>query len=75
MEFLTHGSTSGSGRTHSYNKVLEMMRIKEFQNFDEVNRPADIKKGLLVSVPWDMRLEIGDGLVWINDDRYMAVGK
>ncbi|MGK0606360.1 toll/interleukin-1 receptor domain-containing protein [Enterococcus gilvus] len=75
MDFITHWSTAGSDGIYSYRKVAEMMRIHDFQSFDDINKPADIKEDWLVPIDWSVCLKQGDGIIWINKDNYLAIGK
>lgn len=75
MDFTTHWSTSGSDSVYSCKKVTEMMRVHDFQNFDEISKPADIKEDWLVPIDWCVGLKRGDGIIWINKENYMAIGK
>lgn len=75
MEFITHWSSAGSDTIHSYNKVHKMMRIHNFENFERINKPADIDFDKLVDIKWGASLREGDGIVWINDNHFVAIGK
>lgn len=75
MDFITHWSTSGVNTIHSYNKVSRMMRIHNFKNFEIINHPADINLDNLIAIDWAVSLKIGDGIVWINDKNFLAIGK
>lgn len=75
MDFITHWSTSGVNTIHSYNKVSRMMRIHNFKNFEIINQPADINLDNLIAIDWAVSLKIGDGIVWINDKNFLAIGK
>ena len=75
MEFITHWTSAGSDTIYSYKKVNKMMRIHNFENFDRINKPADIDFDKLVDINWGASLREGDGIVWINDKNYLAIGK
>ncbi|MDT2477443.1 toll/interleukin-1 receptor domain-containing protein [Enterococcus avium] len=75
MEFVTHWSTAGSESIHSYNKVQKMLRIHNFKEFESINMPSDIKEEWLIPIKWSTTLKVGDGVVWINNKNYVAVGK
>jgi len=75
MDFITHWSTAGTDTIHSYNKVSRMMRIHNFENFEKINKPADIDLDKLIAIDWSVSLKIGDGIVWINEKNYLAIGK
>lgn len=75
MEFITCWSTAGSESIHSYRKTQKMLRIHDFQKFDAVKTPSDIKEEWLLPVEWAVTLELGDGVVWINDNNCLAIGK
>lgn len=75
MEFVTHWSTADGNSIHSYRKTKRMLRIHDFQEFDTVRIPSDIKKEWLMPVEWPVTLEVGDGAVWINDNDFLAIGK
>lgn len=75
MEFETHWSTADRNSIHSYKKTARMLRIHDFQEFANVKTPSDIKKEWLMPVEWSVTLEVGDGVVWINDNNFIAIGK
>ncbi|MCY7194649.1 MULTISPECIES: toll/interleukin-1 receptor domain-containing protein [Streptococcus] len=75
MEFLTHWSTCGSDSIYSYKKVQNMYRIPNFKTFDEVIKPGDIDLSNLIDVEWDTSLKIGDGILWINNNNFTAIGR
>ncbi|MCZ2164264.1 TIR domain-containing protein [Enterococcus faecium] len=75
MEFITHWTSAGSDTIYSYKKVNKMMRIHNFENFDRINKPADIDFDKVVDINWGASLREGDGIVWINDKNYLAIGK
>ena len=75
MDFTTHWSTSGGNSIHSYNKVQKTFRIHNFTAFDVISKPADIPANVLVPFPWSTTLEIGDGIVWVNKNNFIAIGK
>lgn len=75
MDFTTHWSTSGGNSIHSYNKVQKTFRIHNFTAFDVIRKPADIPANVLVPFPWSTTLEIGDGIVWVNKNNFIAIGK
>lgn len=75
MEFITHWTSAGSDTIYSYKKVNKMMRIHNFENFDRINKPADIDFDKVVDINWDASLREGDGIVWINEKNYLAIGK
>lgn len=75
MEFITHWTSAGSDTIYSYKKVNKMMRIHNFENFDRINKPADIDFDKVVDINWAASLREGDGIVWINDKNYLAIGK
>lgn len=75
MEFITHWTSAGSDTIYSYKKVNKMMRIHNFENFDRINKPADIDFDKVVDINWAASLREGDGIVWINEKDYLAIGK
>lgn len=75
MEFITHWTSAGSDTIYSYKKVNKMMRIHNFENFDRINKPADIDFDKVVDINWAASLREGDGIVWINEKNYLAIGK
>lgn len=75
MQFITRWSTAGLNSIHSYNCVQNMFRIHNFINFENVTKPSDIKQEDLVPINWAVNLKIGDGIIWINNDNFMAIGK
>ena len=75
MEFITHWTSAGSDTFYSYKKVNKMMRIHNFENFDRINKPADIDFDKVVDINWAASLREGDGIVWINEKNYLAIGK
>lgn len=75
MDFTTHWSTSGGNSIHSYNKVQKTFRIHNFTAFDVIRKPADIPANVLVPFTWNTTLEIGDGIVWVNKNNFIAIGK
>lgn len=75
IDFTTNWSTAGKNNIYSYNKNSRMMRIQNFKNFDKINKPADIDFNKMTAINWGVSLEAGDGIVWINDNNYMAIGK
>lgn len=75
MEFLTHWSTCGSDSIYSCKKVQNMYRIHNFKTFDEVTKPGDIDFSNLIDVEWATRLKIGDGILWINNNNFAALGR
>ena len=75
MDFITHWSVAGTDTIHSYNKVSRMMRIHNFENFEKITKPADINLDKLIAINWSVSLKVGDGIVWINDKNYLAIGK
>lgn len=75
MEFTTHWSTSGYDSIYTYNKEESMDVINNFHSFSKITRPSDIDENLLTPIKWGASLKIGDGIVWINQNNYMAIGK
>lgn len=75
MDFTTHWSTSGGNSIHSYNKVQKTFRIHNFTIFDRVRTTSDIPVDALFPFKWSTTLEIGDGIVWVNDNDFIAIGK
>ena len=73
--FITHLTSEGSDKIYSYKKVNKMMRIHNFENFDRINKPADIDFDKVVDINWAASLREGDGIVWINEKDYLAIGK
>lgn len=75
MDFTTHWSTSGRNSIHSYNKVQKTFRIHNFTAFDMIRKTSDIPVNALVPFTWSTTLEIGDGIVWVNKNNFIAIGK
>ena len=75
MNFTTHWSTSGENSIYSYNKVQKTFRIHNFIMFDQVKASEDIPIDKLFPFKWSTTLEINDGIVWINKNNYIAIGK
>lgn len=75
MEFITRWSTASVNVIHSYNKVEELMRIHCFNNYEKIKTPADLQNEKLIPIKWGVQLSIEDGLVWINSNNFMAIGK
>lgn len=75
MEFTTHWSTSGNTTIYTYNKEQKMFMINNFLDFTKINKPNDLSLHQLNPIPWGISLKIGDGIVWINQKNYMAIGK
>lgn len=75
MDFTTHWSTSGGNSIHSYNKVQKTFRIHNFTAFDVIRKTSDIPVNVLVPFTWSTTLEVGDGIVWINENNFIAIGK
>lgn len=75
MDFTTHWSTSGGNSIHSYNKVQKTFRIHNFTAFDVIRKTSDIPVNVLVPFTWSTTLEVGDGIVWINKNNFIAIGK
>ena len=75
MKFVTHWSTAGSESIYSYNKVQKMFHINNFKEFSIVKKPSDIPRDSSTCVDWATTLKIGDGIVWINHDNHIAIGK
>lgn len=75
MKFVTHWSTAGSESIYSYNKVQKMFHINNFKEFSIVKKPSDIPRDSSTCVNWATTLKIGDGIVWINHDNHIAIGK
>lgn len=75
MEFITNWTSAGSDTIYAYKKVNTMMRINNFEDFDRINKPADIDLDKVVDINWVVSLREGDGIVWINKNNYLAIGK
>lgn len=75
MDFTTHWSTSGRNSIYSYNKVQKTFRIHNFTAFDMIRKTSDIPVNALVPFTWSTTLEIGDGIVWVNKNNFIAIGK
>ena len=75
MDFTTHWSTSGRNSIHSYNKVQKTFRIHNFTAFDMIRKTSDIPVNALVPFTWSTTLEIGDGIIWVNKNNFIAIGK
>lgn len=75
MEFITNWSNGGEDGVYSYKKTQRMLRIHNFTKFKAVKKPVDIKKEWLLPVNWAVYLKVGDGILWINDKNFLAVGK
>nr|WP_233611040.1 toll/interleukin-1 receptor domain-containing protein [Lactococcus sp. S64] len=75
MNFTTHWSTAGASSIYSCNKVQEMFYIHNFEEFEDIDTPSDIRSDNLTSIKWSTKLKIGDGIMWVNSNNYAAVGK
>ncbi|MCO4526342.1 SEFIR domain protein [Streptococcus infantarius subsp. infantarius] len=75
MNFTTHWSTTGVQNIHSYNKVQKTFRIHNFTLFEKVRKTSDIPVNDLFHFKWSTTLEIGDGIVWVNKNNFVAIGK
>ena len=51
------------------------VRFHNFENFEKITKPADINLDKLIAINWSVSLKVGDGIVWINDKNYLAIGK
>lgn len=74
MEFITHWATAGRGSIYSCNKVQKMMRIHNFNEYETIKKPSDLKDERMVPIKWAVNLKIGDGILWINSNNYVAIG-
>ena len=75
MDFTTHWSTRGGNSIYSYNKVQKTFRIHNFTAFDVIRRTSDIPIDALVPFKWGITLGVGDGIVWVNKNNFIAIGK
>lgn len=75
MNFTTHWSTCGGTNIYSYNKVQKTFRIHNFTGFDVIRKTSDIPVDALVPFAWGTTLEVGDGIVWVNKNNFIAIGK
>lgn len=75
MNFTTHWSTSGENNIYSYNKVQKAFRIHNFTGFDVIRKTSDIPADALVPFAWGTTLKVGDGIVWVNKNNFIAIGK
>lgn len=75
MNFTTHWSTCGGNNIYSYNKVQKTFRIHNFTGFDVIRKTSDIPVDALVPFAWGTTLEVGDGIVWVNKNNFIAIGK
>lgn len=75
MDFTTHWSTRGENSIYSYNKVQKIFRIHNFTAFDVIRKTSDIPVDVLIPFAWGTTLEVGDGIVWVNKNNFIAIGK
>lgn len=75
MNFTTNWSTCGENSIHSYNKVQKTFRIHNFITFDSVRSCEDIPVDKLSPFNWGTTLEINDGIIWINENNFIAIGR
>lgn len=75
MDFTTHWSTRGGNSIYSYNKVQKTFRVHNFTAFDVIRSTSDIPDDALVPFKWSTTLEIGNGIVWVNKNNFIAIGK
>ena len=75
MDFTTHWSTRGGNSIYSYNKVQKTFRIHNFTAFDVIRRTSDIPIDALVPFKWGITLGVGDGIVCVNKNNFIAIGK
>lgn len=75
MVFVTHWSTAGPQSIYTYKKVQRMLRINNFQEFNNISKPSDIKGLRLIPIEWYAKLKINDGIIWINNHEFVAIGK
>lgn len=75
MDFVTHWSTADADTIWSYKKVSTLMSMPNFNNFEQIKTPDDLNLDNMTSIDRSVKLKIGDGLVWINQENIVAVGK
>lgn len=74
MNFTTNWSTSGENSIHYCNKVQKTFRINNFITFDSVRSCEGIPVDELIPFNWCTTLEINDGIIWINENNFIAIG-
>lgn len=73
--FITGWSSAGPDTIYSYKKDAELFKIQRFDEFDSIECPADLNHSRLSPITWGVAVKKNDGLVWINKDNRMAIGR